>query len=51
MKGVISMFTAYFKDNVYLLGQKTWILPDPFVSGYMNVPKLGSLASLKANKP
>ena len=36
--------------SVNEIEQETWIMPDPFVSGYMTMSKLGSLSSLKTRK-
>ena len=35
-------------DNLLKWDQDSWIIPGPFVSGCMTMPKLGSLSSLKA---
>ena len=33
------------------LAQETSIMPDPYVSGYMNMPNLGSQSSMKGRRP
>lgn len=42
--------TSKYSKKVIKLDQETWMVPDPFVIGYMTVSKLCSLLLLKSGK-